>query len=289
MADEVQPGKSWSKVAEIYARVANENDPKSPSGAACREILAAVDEALPFDKANFILDMGCGNGQVISQVLGSSKHAGQIPNGARIVAADVSQKFLDMVKERKAERSSQNPIWNRLEVRCWDARNLHNEVQDGDVSHLIAAFAYFAMAGEQEALAEAFRVLKKGGVFAGTSFGYTEWGHLPHFIKHVRPDKTIPGPGEHWQSIKGVKKTLSDAGFKNVLAKEFEVGLALDTRQEAVDFVMEGFPYVKPLMADMSEEEVTKTKDAMLQFVKERHPGEPLRLTGTALIGWGTK
>lgn len=247
MGGETQAGQNWSRVAALYAKSVDENDLKSASGAACTEILKAVDDVLPFDQASFIMDMGCGNGQVISRVLGSSKHASQIPDNARIVAADVSQQFLDMVRVRKEERSKENELWKRLEVQQWNACDLHKEIQDGQVSHLLASFAYFSMKDEleQQALAEAYRIMRPGGIFVETSMGWTEWGHLPQFLKQVRPDKVIPGPAAKWQSIEGVTKTLSEAGFKNVVAKEFEVGLPLEKYDDAIGFVFEGFPFMR--------------------------------------------
>lgn len=242
MSDEAQSGKNWSRVAELYAKSVNENDWKSASGAAATEILQAVDETLPFDQATYIIDMGCGNGQIISRLFDSSKHAAQIPDSARLVAADVSREFIDMVNARKKERSHKIPLWKRLEVHCWDGRDLRNEVKDCEVSHLLSSFAYFTMTGEKEGLAEAHRILKPGGIFVETSMGWTEWGHLPQFIKQIRPDKTIPGPQAHWQSVEGVTKTLQDSGFRNVVVKEFEVTLPLEKITEAIEFCFEGFP-----------------------------------------------
>ena len=128
---------------------------ESASGAACTEILKVVNETLPFDKASYILDMGCGNGQVISRVFDSETHAALIPDNARLVAADVSQQFLDLLLERKKERSKNSSLWERLEVHRWDARGLKDQIQDGEVSHLLASFAYFSFREEKEALAEA--------------------------------------------------------------------------------------------------------------------------------------
>ncbi len=125
MNEEAQSGKNWSRVARLYAKSVNENDLKSASGAACTEILKAVNETLPLSKASYIVDMGCGNGQVISRLF-DSEHASQIPEHARLVAADVSQNFLGMVKERKRERSKHSSLWERLEVHRWNARDLHN-------------------------------------------------------------------------------------------------------------------------------------------------------------------
>lgn len=289
MGEEAQSGRNWSRVAALYAKSVDENDLKSASGAACTEILRAVDETLPFDQATFIVDMGCGNGQVISRLFDSSKHAAQIPDGARLVAADVSQNFTDMVKERKNQRSKQSQLWQRLEVQRWDARDLSNEAKEGEVSHLLASFAYFAMPGEQEALAEAYRIIKPGGIFVETSMGWTEWGELPQIIKQLRPEKRIPGPQTHWQSVEGVMKTLAAVGFQDVSAREFEVTMPLDSYEDALEFVFEGFPFMRGLVADMSEDEVRQLRELMLQRVKERHPEEPFRLTGRGYVGYGRK
>ena len=289
MGEEAQSGKNWSRVAALYAKSVNENDLKSASGAACTEILKAVDETLPFREASFILDMGCGNGQVTSRLFDSSTHAQQVPSTARLVAADVSKDFVEMVEARKKERSKQNPLWERLEVHRWDARSLHDDIQDDKVSHLLGSFAYFTMTGETEALAEAYRILRRGGIFVETSMGWTEWSYLPQFVKQIRPDKSIPGPQAHWQSVDGVTKTLSDAGFKDVVAREFDVSLPLEKHEDAVEFVFEGFPFMKALTADMSDDEIRNARQLMLDYVKQRHPEEPLRLTGKGYIGRGLK
>jgi ubiquinone/menaquinone biosynthesis C-methylase UbiE len=289
MGEEAQSGKNWSRVAALYAKSVNENDPKSASGAACTEILKAVDEKLPFSEASFIVDMGCGNGQVISRVFDSSKHAEQIPDNARLLAVDVSQHFVDMVKERKKERKKQSMLWERLKVHRWDARDLRDQIHDGEVSHLLASFAYFSMDGEHEALAEAHRILKDGGIFVETSMGMTEWGHLPQFVKQVRPDLTVPEIPANWSSVDKVINMLSGAGFKNVVSKEFEVGLPLERYDDAVQFVFEGFPRMKPVLEDMSSEEIEKARQLMLEYVKEKHPQEPFRLIGKGYVGYGVR
>ena len=291
MGEETTSGQNWSRVADLYAKSVDENDLKSASGAACTEILKAVDDTLPLDQASFVMDMGCGNGQVMSRVLGSSKHVSQIPENARLVAADVSQQFLGMVNARKEERSKQSQLWERLQVQQWDACDLRNQIKDGEVSHLLASFAYFSMQDENEkkALAEAYRIVKPGGVFVETSMGWTEWGELPQLIKKLRPEKTIPGPAARWQSIEGVIKTLSDAGFKNVEAKEFEVGLPLEKYDDAMEFVFEGFPFMRGFVADMSADEIAQSKQLMLDYIKSRHPQEPFRLVGTGYVGYGMK
>jgi hypothetical protein len=87
----------------------------------------------------------------------------------------------------------------------------------------------------------------------------------------------------------GVTKTLSDEGFKNVMAKEFDVSLPVETHEEAVEFVYQGFPFKKSFIADMSDDEMLQSRQFTLDYVKQRHPQEPLRLTGKAYLGCGMK
>ena len=281
-------GENWSRVAKSYATVIDETDALNPSGAAARQTLDVVDTTLPFDQASYIIDMGTGSGPMISSVLNSPEHAPQIPSSARIVAADVAQGLLDMLAQRKAENETADP-WKRLEIRNWDARDLKNEIPDNAVSHLISCYAYMAFRDEAKALGEAYRILKPGGLFTETSMGYTEWGHLPTFFTKVRPDKIAPGPGPHWRSIEGVKSTLQVHGFKDVQVREFEIGIPMQSHEAAVELNFTIFPFVEAFVADMSDAEIEKARQLMLEWVREVHPEQPLVLRGTALVGWGRK
>ncbi|KAK5169630.1 uncharacterized protein LTR77_005607 [Saxophila tyrrhenica] len=280
-------GKNWTRVADAYVKVINENDLLNPVGAACSELFDVVDKTLPFDQASYIMDIGTGSGPLISKILTSPNQASRIPDTARLVAADIAQGLLDKLEERKAEQAEKDALWKRLEVRNWDARDLKEAVGDGEVSHLLSTFAYFAFADDETAVAEAVRILKPGGLFVETSMGYTEWGHLPTFLEQVRPGLSIPGPGAHWKSIEGVKQHLANAGFVDTQAKEFKMGLPFETHEAVVQFVFEAFPFMKGLTADFGEEEVARGKEMMLEFVRQKHPEVPLRLDGTGLIGWG--
>ena len=290
MSDPPKPsGENWSRVAKAYSSIIDENDPLNPAGAACRQILDVVDSTLPFSQASYILDMGTGSGPVISSVLESAPHAAQIPADAHLVAADVAQSLLDILAERKAERAVTKSLWQRLELQSWDARDLRATVPDGAVSHLLSSYAYCAFQNEAAALAEAHRILAPGGLFVETGMGDTEWGHLPTFFQTVRPEKRIPGPGEHWKSVEGVTATLSNVGFRDVRAREFPIGIPCESAEAAVEMVFQIFPFVKGFIADMSADEVAEARRLMREWVRERHPEEPLVLRGTGLIGWARK
>ncbi|KAF2168754.1 hypothetical protein M409DRAFT_20772 [Zasmidium cellare ATCC 36951] len=285
-------GENWSRVAEIFARVADERDPLSPNGRGNKEMLDAVEAVLPLNQATYILDVGSGPGQVIKGVLGAEEQKPQIPKDARVVATDIAESFVKMLKDTKQKNvDAGEDIWKRVEVTQWDAKDLV-EVQDDSVSHLLAGYCYVAMKDEGRGIKEALRVLKPGGCFVQSNLGDTEWGSLPDFVTQVRPEKQPHSTSENakgWWTTEKVKKKLVDAGFKNVQAKEFPVSMHMNSYEEVILFVWEGFPYMKPLTEDMSAAEVAQAKDLTLKYLKERHPAEPFRLEGTGMVAWGTK
>ena len=65
--------------------------------------------------------------------------------------------------------------------------------------------------------------------------------------------------------------------------------LPLEKYEDAIHFVFEGFPFMKGLLADMSSDEVQQIRELMLEYVKQRHPEEPFRLTGKGYVGYGMK
>jgi len=281
-------GKNWSRVADAYSKIIDETDALNPVGAACKELKEVVENTLPWSKATFIIDMGCGTGPAISSVLDSSTIAQQIPDSARIVAADVAPSFVDMLRAHKAERQSSSSLWNRLEVENWDATDLSGAIGDGEVSHLLSTYAYFAFREEKKALLEAYRILQPGGIFIETSMFDVEWSTMARLFEELRPGRKVPGPEERWGRIDGVKETLESAGFSDVKARKYNIAIPFETHEAAVDMI-KIFPWVAEYTADFSEEEMADARGRIMEFVRSRHPEAPLSLTGVALIGWGRK
>ncbi|KAK4499767.1 hypothetical protein PRZ48_007953 [Zasmidium cellare] len=283
MDEKTGSGENWSRVADIFARVANEKDPLSANGRGNKEMLDVVDAVLPLSNASYILDVGSGPGQVLKGVLGS-KGASQIPKDARIVATDIAEAFVKMLlDERQKKVEAGENIWKRVEVTQWDARQLA-EVGDNEVSHLLAGHCYVAMKDEGQGLKQALRVLKPGGLFVETSLGDTEWAHLPAFVSEVRPEKKAHSLSENaqsWWTAESVKKKLTDIGFKNVQAKEYPVSMLMQSYEEVMVFIWEGFPFMNSFTEDMSAAEIARAKELTMKYLKEKHPSEPLRLQGT--------
>ncbi|KRA81278.1 class I SAM-dependent methyltransferase [Altererythrobacter sp. Root672] len=106
-----------------------------------------------------ILDMAGGTGDIAFRMAA---------RGADVTVADINQEMLDVGLERAVERGIDTLVWSRQNAeqlaypdRCFDAYTIAFGIRN--VTHI------------DQALAEAFRVLKFGGRFFCMEFSTTEW------------------------------------------------------------------------------------------------------------------
>jgi ubiquinone/menaquinone biosynthesis C-methylase UbiE len=142
----------------------------------------------PFSTATAILDIGCGYGGVIGELIAT--YGSQLPKDARLVAADLSPGMIELVRKRQ----SQDPTWAKIEPALYDAMNL-SAISDNSLSHVLSGFTIFLLPDPRKGMTEALRVLQPGAVFAFSSMAQSTWGSLMLKISEVRPDKKIPQPG----------------------------------------------------------------------------------------------
>ena len=106
-----------------------------------------------------ILDMAGGTGDIAFRMA---------ERGAAVTVADINQEMLDVGLERAVTRGIDTLVWSRQNAeqlaypdRCFDAYTIAFGIRN--VTHI------------DQALAEAFRVLKYGGRFFCLEFSTTEW------------------------------------------------------------------------------------------------------------------
>ena len=125
-----------------------------------------------------ILDMAGGTGDIAFRMAA---------RGADVTVADINQDMLDVGVERAMERGIDGLVWSRQNAEelaypdaCFDAYTIVFGIRN--VTHI------------DRALAEAYRVLKRGGRFFCMEFSTTEW---PGFreIYDVYSHKVMPQMG----------------------------------------------------------------------------------------------
>lgn len=208
----------------------------------------------------------------------------QIPKEARIIAADLSPGMIEQVRQRQNQEST----WARVKPAVYDAMNL-SAIPNDSLSHVLSGFTYFLLTDHRKGMAEALRVLERGGVLAFTSMAQSTWTEMMGKVTEVRPEKKVPGPGSIWKSEDGVKGELEAAGFKNVQAYSASIYMPFEDYVEIVDYLMSTLPFMPMLTKDMTAEEISRLRDLMIQQVREEYPTLPGKLPGLAIVGVGRK
>lgn len=276
----------WSKFAKTFTKLAIDGPGVYPA----QNMVEITNAVRPIASALTVLDIGCGVGQVISAVL--QAHGSELPASSRVVASDMSPGMLEQVQKRKTEAAAKgDKLWDKVETLLCDAKDL-SAFEDGSVSHAYAGFVLFMVPEARTAMKEIHRVLTNqngGGVFSVSSWMGSEWQDLMSIPSKVRPDKMMGKMPETWRTIEGVRGELEATGFRDIEVHTLETYMPFEDYDQLVGGMITEFPIMVRMMSDMTEQEVQKTRELMVEYIKSKHPQTPSRLKGTAIVGMGRK
>ena len=157
----VDPDEKTRRVGAVFSNVAAKYDVMNDAMSAGMHRLwkdQFVRRVKP-QPGEAILDMAGGTGDIAFRMA---------ERGAAVTVADINQEMLDVGLERAVTRGIDTLVWSRQNAeqlaypdRCFDAYTIAFGIRN--VTHI------------DQALAEAFRVLKFGGRFFCLEFSTTEW------------------------------------------------------------------------------------------------------------------
>ncbi|HKZ48763.1 MAG TPA: methyltransferase domain-containing protein [Thermoplasmata archaeon] len=216
---------TWNESAPYYTPVLKNLDKYTPA-------LLAAATPRPGDS---VLDVATGPGEpacTIGPLVGEE---------GSVLGFDLSEKMIEIARERARELQRPNV---RFEV--MDAENL--DLQDGSFDLAVCRFGLQIVTDPEKCMAEAHRVLRKGGRFAATVWGPGERVPSIHAIiepmlKHATPDETgyIPtpyemgGPGE-------LVAILERAGFARCEERRVTLDWTFRDEEQYMDSVLKGTP-----------------------------------------------
>lgn len=156
----------WEKISKSYLRMVGET-----TIAAAKVLLRSANELLPFSRATYILDNGCGPGPVMSQLL--SEYGAQIDQSCKLQATDFSPAMMNQVQACKDHQMEPgNAIWQRLQLSVQDAQAMEG-ISDNSVSHVVSGFLYMLLPNPMTALRATRRILREDGLLALTCWKET--------------------------------------------------------------------------------------------------------------------
>ena len=162
---------------------------------------AALLEMLPRE-ARSVLDLGCGDGRLVSLVVDA------LPTVARVVAVDRSPPMLDRARERfRAD--------DRVEVRPWDLADDLSTLGEFDL--IVSGFAIHHLddGRKRSLINEVARQLRPGGVFANLEIVASSTPML-HAEFLARIGRTADDPEDRLVDVETQLIWMRDAGLAHV-------------------------------------------------------------------------
>jgi ubiquinone/menaquinone biosynthesis C-methylase UbiE len=272
--EHVAPPEAWDAIADGYDRYVAPQE-SDLANEALR--LAGLG---PGDR---FLDVAAGTG-------GLSLPAARL--GAEVLATDWSPAMIDRFEARAREERL-----SRAEGRVMDCHAL--DLPDSSFDVTGSQFGVMLVPDQPRALREMVRVTKPGGRVLVIAYGSpAEFESLHVFISAltaVAPDfpglPDDPPPLEFQVADPDVfRQRLSDAGLKDVRIERTAERPVFSSGQEMWDWVLYGNPIPGMLVADLSEDQRTRLRQALDSTVRERLAADGRAVLANAVnIGVGTK
>jgi len=159
--EEVSPEEKTKRVGAVFSNVAKKYDIMNDamSGGMHRLWKDRFVRRVKPQPGEQILDMAGGTGDIAFRMA---------ERGAIVTVSDINQEMLDVGIERAMERGYDELVWSRQ-----NAEELTFPARFFDAYTI--AFGIRNVTRKENALAEAYRVLKRGGRFFCLEFSTTEW------------------------------------------------------------------------------------------------------------------
>ncbi|PNS19031.1 hypothetical protein CAC42_1767 [Sphaceloma murrayae] len=246
--------------------------------------LRLIDAALPFSSATSVLDIACGPGTVYKCLFDLSPSL-SVPASCALLATDISAPMIAHITARQSDPlPGDEGTWSRINAWVADATDL-SIVSDGSQSHVISQMGIFLIPDSDAALREVKRVMRKDGnaVFSMSSVAETTWNSdVMGVIEEMWPERRMPRVNAKWRDVDSFRGELERNGFSKVEIHEVKMAMGFDDERELVEGLWKALPFMKSLTEGMTEEDMSRTKDVMVERVKERFPEK--ELPGKALV-----
>ena len=176
------------------------------------------------------LEIAAGTGRVTRHI---REH---IAASAKLIASDISG---DMLAEAKKKLSHLDIDWQNI-----DAQQL--PFRDNSIDLVVCCFGYMFVPDKPKAFAEAYRVLRPGGMFLFTTWDKLEHNAVSHtsrllaekYMKDPLPESYNLATSMSDEVV--IRPLLEDAGFSKILIEKVKQFSVCPTAKEAATGLVEG-------------------------------------------------
>jgi ubiquinone/menaquinone biosynthesis C-methylase UbiE len=190
------------------------------------EVAKRIDPTL----VSVVLEIASGTGRVTRHI------RERISTSAKLIASDISE---DMLGEAKKKLSHLDIEWRNI-----DAQQLPFNANSIDL--VICCFGYMFVPDKPKAFAEAYRVLRPGGMFLFTTWDKLEHNRASYIARSIAKaylDEPLPESYKLATSMNDeaeIRPLLQDAGFSKISIEKVEQLSVSPTAKEAASGLVAG-------------------------------------------------
>ncbi|HKO79310.1 MAG TPA: methyltransferase domain-containing protein [Chitinophagaceae bacterium] len=227
---------------------------------------------------SIVLEIAAGTGRV-------TRHIRElIATSAKLIASDISE---EMLAEAKKKLSHLDIDWQNI-----DAQQL--PFGDNSIDLVVCCFGYMFVPDKLKAFAEAYRVLRPGGVFL-----FTTWDKLEHnaasYTSRLLAEKYLEGPLPESYNLavsmsdEGViRSLLEEAGFSKICIEKVKQFSVCPTAKEAATGLVEGGFIFKEIRQN-NPEWIDEIKNKLEKELSEKFGAAPMIAPMSAVISQAWK
>lgn len=232
-----------------------------------------VANRIDISSVNTALEIACGTGRVTRHL------RNVISPGAKLIASDISPDMLAIAKEKL------EPL--DIEWQILDAQELPFQEKTFDL--VICCFGYMFVPDKTKAFAEAYRVLKSGGMFLFTTWDKLENNAMSYVSRTIAKsylEEPLPESYNLAFSMNDeriVRKLVADAGFSKITIEKVQKISICPSAKQATEGLVKGGPVCDEIMK-RNPAWIDEIKIKVEHELTEKFGEGPVKAPMTALI-----
>lgn len=238
------------------------------------EVAKRIDPA----PVSLALEIAAGTGRVTRHI------RERLAASAKLIASDISE---DMLAEAKKKLSHLEIDWQNIDAE-------HLPFRDNSIDLVVCCFGYMFVPDRPKAFAEAYRVLRPGGMFL-----FTTWDKLEHnavsYASRIVVEEYLKGPLPELYNLAVsmsdeavLRPLLENAGFRDIsIEKAGQLSVCPTAKEAATGLVEGGFMFRE--IRQHHPEWIDKIKVRLEKELSEKFGAAPMIAPMSAVISQARK